>query len=214
MQTPNRRLTFPPRALTLIYSAGLIGAFAGMVLDSELLIVVSGIVSLLADVPAVLRPINKRSQLRGLITVVTRQIGRGALLLVAMVAVTQAHERAPMIAALAAVVVIGLAHCGYRLLNSYRLRRWSALLQWRNLDVDTGSIPGHAPSPGRATGAVGFLIAELIYIGALTVLDRDDATAALAGIGLASAVAVAATVGAVVSWRRAPTPARAEEFNA
>ncbi|MDQ4138109.1 MAG: CDP-glycerol glycerophosphotransferase family protein, partial [Actinomycetota bacterium] len=34
------------------------------------------------------------------------------------------------------------------------------------------------------------------------------------GIGLASAVAVATTVGAVVSWHRAPTPARAEEFNA
>lgn len=213
MQTPNRRLALSPRLLTLVYSAGLVGAFAGMLLDNDRLVVVSGVVSLLADVPAVLRPINKRSQLRGLVTVVTRQIGRGALLLVAMVAVTQAHERATMIAALAVVMVMALAHCGYRLLNSYRLRRWSALLQWRNLDVHRESIPGSAPSPRRATGAIGFLLAELIYIGALLVLDRDDPTAAIAGLLLAASVAVVTIASAVVTWLRSPPPDRAAQAN-
>jgi hypothetical protein len=214
LRIPRRLRALEPRLAALIYSTGLVAVFGGMVLDSVPLVVAGGAVGLLADVPAMLRPITKRSQLAGLGTVLTRQVGRGCLLLVAMVAVTQTRVVGVMIAGLVTVLCIAAAHGGYRVLSSIRLRRWSALFQRRNVDVPGSALLPRSSSSGElAVGAISYLVAELSYLLALALLQANSLMSVLTML-LACLIAVCATAAALVPWRRSPTPAQADAANA
>jgi hypothetical protein len=203
-----------PRIAVLLYSGGVVGMLGGMLLDSELLVVLSAVVCMLADVPSMMRPITKRSQLRDLVTIVTRQVGRGALLVTVLVAITGTHGRGVIIAALAAVLVTAAAHFGYRVLHSARVRRESGPFLWRNLEVRHGAIRSAEPSGRLEVGALGFLVAELTYIGALVLLDRDGVTATMVVLALAAVLAVATTGLAFLAWHSSPTSAESQAANA